>query len=70
MPLRIHQTYDLLLFVLELLSEVVGLTLQSLRLALVHGATESPAIHRHRLAYVHLIIFLLIYFIFIKEQLT
>ena len=31
----------LLLFVLELLSEVICLTLQSLRLALVHGAAHA-----------------------------
>ena len=52
---------------LELLSEVVSLTLKSLRLALVNGAAESATIHRHGLANVHLIIFLLIYFIFIKR---
>ena len=66
---HINETYHLLLFVFELLGEVVSLTLQSLRLALVHGAAESATIHRHGLAYVHLIIFPLIYFIFIKEQL-
>ena len=66
---RIHETYHLLFFVFELLGEVVSLTLQSLRLALIHGASKSATIHRHGLAYVHLIIFPLIYFIFIKEQL-
>ena len=69
MPVHHHMGLYLLLFVFELLGEVVSLSLQPLRLALVHGASESATIHRHRLAYVHLIIFLLIYFIFIKEQL-